>query len=114
MKWRTGRKLKRTLYRQGGLEPRDDDEFLGLMESPELAEIVIEAVRRFDEEWKSPAIGDTWRDRETRELWRIEDCVHHGKYLCRRRGSHSWSDHMSRKSALDLNMHYEREGTRRG
>ena len=40
-RWRVGRKLGRTLYAQQGPEPGDDDPFLGLMETPELAAEVV-------------------------------------------------------------------------
>ena len=39
--WRIGRKLGRTIYRQVGAAPSDEDPFLGLMESPELAADVV-------------------------------------------------------------------------
>jgi hypothetical protein len=42
--WRVGRKLGRTIYVQPGDEPSDDDEFLGLMESEEIAAQVVDAV----------------------------------------------------------------------
>lgn len=42
-KWRTGRKLGRTVYAQAGKEPADDDVFLGLMDTPELAREACEA-----------------------------------------------------------------------
>lgn len=40
--WRVGRKLGRTIYRQIGDEPGDDDEFLGIMESRALARMVVD------------------------------------------------------------------------
>jgi hypothetical protein len=39
--YRTGRKLGRTVYAQLGREPADSDPFLGLMETPELAGLVV-------------------------------------------------------------------------
>lgn len=42
--WRVGRKLGRTIYAQAGSEPSDDDEFLGLMDSEEIAATVVDAV----------------------------------------------------------------------
>lgn len=42
--WRIGRKLGRTIYAQEGDEPSDDDVFLGLMESEEIAAQVVNAV----------------------------------------------------------------------
>lgn len=35
--WRTGRKLGRTVYAQRGAEPSDDDQLIGVMDTPELA-----------------------------------------------------------------------------
>lgn len=44
--WRVGRKLGRTIYIQKGDEPSDDDQFIGVMDTPELAQIVVVAVNR--------------------------------------------------------------------
>jgi len=44
--WRVGRKLGRTIYRQLGAEPSWDDPFLGIMETRDLAEQVVEAHNR--------------------------------------------------------------------
>ena len=44
--WRTGRKLGRTLYDQGGDQPSDSDPFIGMMDSREDAELVCELVNR--------------------------------------------------------------------
>jgi len=41
-KWRVGRKLGRTIYRQSGSEPSDGDVFLGIMDFPEWAKMVVE------------------------------------------------------------------------
>lgn len=41
-RWRVGPKLGRTVYLQLGDEPGDVDVFLGLMETPELAQQVVE------------------------------------------------------------------------
>jgi len=41
---RVGRKVGRTLYIQLGEESSDDDELCGMMDSPELAAIVVAAV----------------------------------------------------------------------
>ena len=43
--WRTGRKLGRTLYERKYTDgPSDEDRFLGIMDSPDDAERVVEAV----------------------------------------------------------------------
>lgn len=42
--WRTGRKVGRTIYRQKGDFPSDEDELIGVMDTPELARIVVAAV----------------------------------------------------------------------
>lgn len=42
--WRVGRKLGRTIYAQEGDEPSDDDAFLGLMETEDIAATVVNAV----------------------------------------------------------------------
>lgn len=40
-RYRVGRKLKRTVYRQLGDEPSDDDSFLGIFDDPAVAEYVV-------------------------------------------------------------------------
>jgi hypothetical protein len=42
--WRVGRKVGRTIYEQLGPEPSDDDELIGVMDTVELAAIVVQAV----------------------------------------------------------------------
>lgn len=45
--WRTGRKLGRTLYeRKYTDQPSDEDRFVGIMDSPEDAQRVVDAVNR--------------------------------------------------------------------
>lgn len=41
---RTGRKVGRTLYHQLGAEPSDDDELIGVMDTPDWARLVADAV----------------------------------------------------------------------
>lgn len=45
-KWRTGRKLGRTIYQQAGTAPADHDELIGVMDTPELAIVVVAAVNQ--------------------------------------------------------------------
>lgn len=42
--WRTGRKVGRTIYAQMGPEPSDDDPLIGVMDTPDLARLVVRAV----------------------------------------------------------------------
>jgi hypothetical protein len=42
--WRTGRKVGRTIYAQMGPEPSDDDPLIGVMDTPDLAALVVLAV----------------------------------------------------------------------
>lgn len=42
--WRTGRKVGRTIYVQTGDEPSDDDQLVGMMDTRELAALVVRAV----------------------------------------------------------------------
>jgi hypothetical protein len=52
--WRVGRSLGRTVYRQTADEPSKFDEFLGIMETRELAAFVVHLVNTSDEligEW---------------------------------------------------------------
>jgi hypothetical protein len=41
---RTGRKVGRTIYRQVGREPSDDDILIGIMDTPAYAATVVHAV----------------------------------------------------------------------
>ena len=54
--WRVGRKVGRTIYRQTGEEPSDDDILIGIMDTPEWAELVVEAVNV-----RCASRGDGWR-----------------------------------------------------
>ena len=42
--WRTGRKVGRTIYRQTGPTPSDTDPLIGIMDTPEDAKRVVDAV----------------------------------------------------------------------
>lgn len=42
-RWRTGRKVGRTLYAQLGPEPSDDDPLIGVMDTTELAAEAVAA-----------------------------------------------------------------------
>jgi hypothetical protein len=53
-RWRTGRKLGRTIYLQKGDEPSDEDKFLGIMDDPELARIVVGLVNHYIKEGGIP------------------------------------------------------------
>ncbi|MGH2936921.1 MAG: hypothetical protein ACRDPE_02245 [Solirubrobacterales bacterium] len=118
LRWRVGRKLGRTLYKQEGLEPTDEDRFLGLMESAELAEMVVEAMRRFDEDWETPFVGSVWEPRAVRpgrpvpirrdqheDPLRVED-NHGGASICRVLDGGTST---VRRTALELNLYYERK-----
>lgn len=43
-KWRVGRSVGRTIYRQVGDEPAKKDQLIGVMDTPELAQLVVDAV----------------------------------------------------------------------
>lgn len=110
MTWRVGQKLGRTLYRQEGSEPSEDDRFLGMMETTELAETVCEAMRRFDADFAAPFVGSTWtprypRDPEHEDPLEVVD-PNGGGYLCKVLDGGSST---VRRSALELNLYYERE-----
>jgi len=49
-RWRTGRKVGRTIYRQVGPGPSDADELVGLMDTPDLARMVVDAMNARDRE----------------------------------------------------------------
>jgi hypothetical protein len=42
--WRVGRKVGRTIYRMRGNDPSDDDELIGVMDTPALAVEAVDAV----------------------------------------------------------------------
>lgn len=42
--WRTGRSVGRTVYRQRGDDPAKGDQLIGMMDTPELAALVVTAV----------------------------------------------------------------------
>jgi hypothetical protein len=44
--WRVGRKVGRTIYMQLGEQPSDDDPLIGVMDTPELAAVVVRAVNQ--------------------------------------------------------------------
>ncbi|MCA1673038.1 MAG: hypothetical protein LC799_12855 [Actinobacteria bacterium] len=52
-RWRTGRKVGRTIYLQQGDEPSDDDQLIGLMDTPELARQVVDAVNTPKHHWRA-------------------------------------------------------------
>lgn len=45
-KWRVGRKVGRTIYVQLGEEPSDRDILIGLMDTPEIAELACRGVNQ--------------------------------------------------------------------
>lgn len=45
---RQGRKVPRMLYLQQGDEPADDDPIVGLVDTPELAALIVAAVNAYD------------------------------------------------------------------
>jgi hypothetical protein len=49
--WRVGRKVGRTIYRQLGDQPSDDDPLIGVMDTPEDAFLVVSAVNGRAEVW---------------------------------------------------------------
>lgn len=106
--WRQHRKLERTLYLQRGPEPSSEDEFIGIMETPELAALVVEAVRRVHEDWRAPALNDVWvprRDDDDRheDPLRVAECHLDDHYLCAILDGGSAT---VRVSVLDLNLYY--------
>lgn len=48
-RWRVGRKVGRTIYRQVGAEPSDDDVLIGVMDTVSLAQLACASVN-----------GDRW------------------------------------------------------
>jgi hypothetical protein len=111
-RWRVGQKLGRTLYVQRGAEPSADDEFIGIMDTRELAALVVEAVRRVHADWRAPVVGETWEPRgdhpDHDDPLRILD-PQGDHYLC---AVEDGGSSTRRVSVLDLNLYYSpREGS---
>lgn len=53
--WRVGRKVRRTIYRQVGPEPSDDDVLIGVMDTAELAAEVVAARNEVVAAWVADA-----------------------------------------------------------
>jgi hypothetical protein len=102
--YRTGRKLGRTIYRQYGDDPSDEDIFWGIMDTPEQARITVASLNRFfDEVWSQPMLEQTWRLRGDSSVeLRIADIRADGKYVCRKLDDHGYKV----VSADDLNIDY--------
>ena len=49
-RWRTGRTVGRTIYIQIADDPRKGDVLIGVMDTPELATLVVNAVNRIEDE----------------------------------------------------------------
>jgi hypothetical protein len=47
-RWRVGRRVGRTIYRQLGPNPSDDDPLIGVMDTPAFARAVVDAAARLD------------------------------------------------------------------
>jgi uncharacterized protein YodC (DUF2158 family) len=102
-RFRVGRKLKRTIYRQVGAKPSDDDQFWGIVDTPEQARVITAALERFFEEWKQPAIGDLWEAKtKGAPNLSVSDARRDGKYVCRKLDDSGYTI----KSAEDLNIEY--------
>ena len=43
-RWRVGRRVGRTVYLQLGAEPSDSDPLIGMLDTPALAELAVNAV----------------------------------------------------------------------
>lgn len=73
--WRTGRRVGRTIYEQRGPEPSDADPLIGVMDTPELAARVVEAVNGAADIIDSPETGYPSRVIEGRHV----PCTHDGR-----------------------------------
>ncbi len=58
-RYRTGRKVGRTIYRQIGDDPTDRDELIGLMDTRELAAFAVEAMNDALARGQEPPEGET-------------------------------------------------------
>jgi hypothetical protein len=47
---RQGRKVQRMIYEQRGPEPADDDPIVGLVDTPQLAALIVAAVNAYGED----------------------------------------------------------------
>lgn len=48
MTWRVGSSVGRTIYRQVGADPSKADVLIGVMDTPELARLVVDAVNQLE------------------------------------------------------------------
>lgn len=73
MRYRVGRKLRRTLYRQVGPEPADSDQYLGIFDDPALAVLVARLLNEAhaDRAYSTPMANSTppagWWDEQKDE-----------------------------------------------
>lgn len=63
-RWRVGRKVGRTLYAMVGDEPSDDDQLIGMMDTPELARSVVTAREAHLAVWRMSLGEDVFADDE--------------------------------------------------
>jgi hypothetical protein len=54
-KWRTGRTIGRTIYRQVGDQASKKDQFVGVMDTVELADLVVAALNAYEAEQERTA-----------------------------------------------------------
>lgn len=107
--YRVGRSLGRTIYRQHGDKPSKQDTFIGIVDDPEDAELIVAALDRFWEDvWVQPAIGQKWvpNDPESKlPSLRISDVRQDGRYICRKLDDSGYAV----RSALKLNIDYYKD-----
>lgn len=58
VRFRTGRKVGRTIYMQRGPEPRDSDELCGVMDSPRIAKMFVDAVNQVLDDAENTVFGN--------------------------------------------------------
>lgn len=51
---RQGRKVPRMLYHQLGTQPADNDPIIGLVDTPELAALIVAAVNAYQQDGHTP------------------------------------------------------------
>ncbi len=97
---RTGRTVGRTLYRQVGANPSDDDQLIGVMDTPELAAMVVAAVNKTDaRDGSTTDVSPAPAGKEWVELTGGQSLLAHAPTLCADAGActiHNPSDHHMR------------------
>lgn len=84
--WRCGRgpETARAIYRQVGDEPSAEDLFIGIVDKPRHARIIVAALERLFDDWHQPSIGEVWEPRGDGLILTVAEVRADGKLICSR------------------------------